>query len=465
MKFFNKNLHRNKTLIIDESDKNYTKDEIYIFSKRTIFSFKKKNLILFCGGNDAISILYYLSFLINKQAVILFDKDCEKEKINYLINKFNPDYIFKKNSFKIESYDTISEDKEYIFLKNNSPTKTVINKNLAILLSTSGSLKESKFVKLSYENIFENSISISKYLKLKNNDLSITSLPLYYSYGLSVLHSHIFFNRKIVCNNYSLLQKEFWQMLTKYKITNLSFVPFNFEILDRIGIDRFDLSSLKFLTVAGGKLSENLTKKFCNIFKKKKINFYSMYGQTEASPRISYINLKNLLKKPNSCGRAIPGGVIKINKADEKGVGEIVYKGKNIFKGYAQNRLDCLIIENIKQLYTGDIGHIDKDGDLFILGRKKRDIKVYGIRINLDILENSLKKNNFKIICHKYKDKLAILYENINFDKKEFLNSLNKLTALKEKDLQFEKVDQFPRLNNDKIDYKVLNKILDDRKN
>ena len=257
MKFFNKNLHRNKTLIIDESDKNYTKDEIYIFSKRTIFSFKKKNLIFFCGWNDEISILYYLSFLINKQAVILFDKDCEKEKINYLINKFNPDYIFKKNSFKIESYDTISEDKEYIFLKNNSPTKTVINKNLAILLSTSGSLKESKFVKLSYENIFENSISKLKYLKLKNNDLSITSLPLYYSYGLSVLHSHIFFNRKIVCNNYSLLQKEFWQMLTKYKITNLSFVPFNFEILDRIGIDRFDLSSLKFLTVAGGKLSEN----------------------------------------------------------------------------------------------------------------------------------------------------------------------------------------------------------------
>ena len=460
IKFFNKNLHQNKTLIIDESNQNYTKGDIFNFSERKIFSFKKKNLILFCGGNDSTSILYYLSFLINQQAVILFDKDCDEEKINYLIEKFKPDYIFKKSNFDVKNYDIINDNKEYFFLKHKFPSVTKINAKLAILLSTSGSLKESKFVKLSYENIFENSLSISKYLNLKSNDLSITTLPLFYSYGLSVIHTHIFFDRKIVCNDYSLLQKEFWYLLEKYKITNISFVPFSYEMLEKIGINRFNFSSLKFLTVAGGKLSEDLTKKFCTVFKKKKINFYAMYGQTEASPRISYIELKRLLKKPNSCGKAIPGGKITINKANKDGIGEIIFQGKNIFKGYAQNRKECLVVKDIKKLNTGDIGYIDKEGDLFILGRKKRDIKVYGIRINLDNLENNLKTENFKIICHKYKNKLAILYESTNFDKKSILIRINKLTALREQNLEFKKIDKFPRLKNDKIDYKRLDKIL-----
>ena len=100
-----------------------------------------------------------------------------------------------------------------------------------------------------------------------------------------------------------------------------------------------------------------------------------MYGQTEASPRISFIDLKGLLKKPNSCGKSIPGGKIEIKKENNSTIGEIIYYGKNIFKGYAINRLSCKKLTNYKKLNTGDIGYKDKDGDLFILGRKKEILK------------------------------------------------------------------------------------------
>ena len=99
-----------------------------------------------------------------------------------------------------------------------------------------------------------------------------------------------------------------------------------------------------------------LTLDFCKILKKKKINFFSMYGQTEASPRISFIDLKGLLKKPNSCGKSIPGGKIEIKKEKNSTIGEIIYYGKNIFKGYAINRLSCKKLTNYKKLNTGDIG-------------------------------------------------------------------------------------------------------------
>ena len=123
--------------------------------------------------------------------------------------------------------------------------------------------------------------SISKYLKLKSNDRGISTLPLHYSYGLSVLHSHIFYDRPFLCNNHSILQKKFWELIVDFKISNLSFVPYNYEILKRLELKIFDLSKIKFLTVAGGKLASELTLDFCKILKKKN-KFLSMYGQTEA---------------------------------------------------------------------------------------------------------------------------------------------------------------------------------------
>ena len=458
--FFNNKINGDKNLLLTENEKNLTKTDIYNLALKNNQFFNKKSLILFCGGNDAVSISQYLSFLLCGQAILFFDNNADKEKIEYLIKKFKPDFIFLKNNIKLKkNYSILFQNEFYNFLKSNKKNFSPINKKLAILLSTSGSLKNSKFVKLSYENIFSNCASISKYLKLNLSDKGISTLPLHYSYGLSVLHTHIFYDRPFFCNNYSIIQKKFWEMIKDFKITNLSFVPYNYEILKKIGIENFDFPSIKFLTVAGGKLSKELTLNICKILKKKKINFFSMYGQTEASPRISFIELKKLLKKPTSCGKSIPGGEIKIEKEKNSYFGEIIYYGRNIFKGYATNRSSCEKLSNYKKLNTGDIGYKDKEGDLFILGRKKRNIKIFGVRVNLDSLEDLFKNEKLNVICHNKNDQLYIFYSKKNIDNEKMLKILRKNINLKENDIKMIYLKKFPRLVNNKIDYKALNNI------
>tara|TARA_B100000989_G_scaffold298865_1_gene290582 strand:+ start:929 stop:2332 length:1404 start_codon:yes stop_codon:yes gene_type:complete len=459
--FFNNKISGDKNLLLSENEKNLTKSDIYNLAVKNKQFFNKKSLILFCGGNDSISISQYLSFLLCGQAILFFDSSADQEKIGYLIKKFKPEFIFLKNNIKLKKdYSILFRNKFYYFLKSNKKYNSPINKKLAILLSTSGSLKNSKFVKLSYENIFSNCMSISKYLKLNWNDRGVSTLPLHYSYGLSVLHSHIFYDRPFFCNNYSILQKQFWELIKDFKITNLSFVPYNYEILKRIGIEKFDLSKIKFLTVAGGKLSIELTLSICKILKKKRINFFSMYGQTEASPRISFIELKKLLKKPNSCGKSIPGGKIEIKKEKSSFSGEIIYYGKNIFKGYATDRLSCKKLINYKKLNTGDIGYKDKEGDLFILGRKKRNIKIFGVRVNLDRLEDLFKNEKINVICHNKDDLICIFYQKKNIDNGKIFKILRKNINFRENDIKLIYLKKFPRLVNNKIDYRALNNII-----
>lgn len=450
-----KNIDLDKTLILDEQNQNYSKRQLIKLSQDIANIIKDKNLVLFCCENTSENLAYYYAFIKNKQALILCENNNE---IDHLIKKFNPEFIFlRKEKENVNNYYMIKEGINFKILKNKKKIKKKIHKDLAILITTSGSLKESKYVKLSYENIFENAISISKYLKIKINDISITTLPLSYSYGMSVCNSHLFFDKTIVCSKESFIERNFWEKVKKYCITNISFVPFNLETLNKLGLHKFDFSKVRFITLAGGKLNSSIVVNICNFFKSKKINFYSMYGQTEASPRISFIELKTLLKKPLSCGKAIPGGTITIeNKNKKKNYGEIVYKGKNIFKGYAQNRKDCYSLKNYYKLYTGDLGYKDINGDLFIIGRKKREIKAYGVRINLDILENEINKKSSSFICTNSENNLKIFYSKKNLNINKTSQTIRTLTNLRNNDIQFIYIKKFPRLKNNKINYKML---------
>ena len=126
---------------------------------------------------------------------------------------------------------------------------------MALLLSTSGSTGSTKFVKLSYENIFSNTKNISKYLKLTKKDRSISSLPLNYSYGLSVINTHLYKGGSIFVSERNVIDKKFWEIVNNFKISNLNGVPFFYEILSKIGFEKFNLNSIKFFTQAGGHLN------------------------------------------------------------------------------------------------------------------------------------------------------------------------------------------------------------------
>jgi long-chain acyl-CoA synthetase len=451
MNFF-KNLK--KFQLISDSGKIYGKDEIKELSNTLQKLSKGKKLVLFMGDNDEYSILFYIACLNLRNCIMPISNNTSKKSLSKIIKNFNPEIIFAKENIINKNYKKLHTFGIYkIFKRKNIISK--INKELALLLSTSGSTGESKYVKLTYKNIYSNASSIKKYLNLDTSHSTITTLPIHYSYGISVINSHLLADAKIYINKLSFFEKDFWHNLAKKKITNFSGVPFHFEILHRLNIEKLNLNSLKFCTQAGGKLNVEIIKSFVEKFSKLKKKFYVMYGQTEASPRISYADEKDLMKYPETVGKPIPGGKIII-KNSKKNFGEICYKGKNVFNGYAKNRNELKKLEKINTLRTGDIGQ-KKQNLLFITGRLSRFQKIYGVRVNLDILERYLNNLKIKCFCIFKSNKIFIfttkLVENENnikfLIKNDFEININTI--------EFIKINRFPYNLNNKIDYKILN--------
>jgi acyl-coenzyme A synthetase/AMP-(fatty) acid ligase len=206
-------------------------------------------------------------------------------------------------------------------------------------------------------------------------------------------------------------------------------------MLKRIKFENMQLPSLSSITQAGGSLDQKLTQHFYKISQKKNFSFHVMYGQTEASPRISHVPYSMLSKKMGSIGIPVPGGKLRITKdgkpENEAGKqGEIVYEGPNVMLGYGEKRIDLNNGDNLNGvLYTGDTGYFDEDGYFFLVGRLKRMIKIFGQRVNLDEIENMLEIYSGKdVACFGEEDKLYVISE--SDDESDNLNIINKLTSL-----------------------------------
>jgi acyl-CoA synthetase (AMP-forming)/AMP-acid ligase II len=272
-----------------------------------------------------------------------------------------------------------------------------ISEEIAILLSTSGSTGTPKLVKLSHGNIAANTASIIEYLGLGPCDVGITSLRPFYSYGMSVLNTHLVAGAALFLTDLGLDDPAFWSLVRRHGVTNVAGVPFSFELLHRMGFDAGDCPALSLMTQAGGRLAPELVRAFAEKGARHGVGFCVMYGQTEASPRMSWLPPELAAEAPGSIGRAIPGARLWIADASgaevtEPGVsGELVYEGPNVMVGYAESRADLCHVERIPHLRTGDIAHFDERGLFHIDGRISRFVKPYGIRVSLDDIERGLR--------------------------------------------------------------------------
>jgi acyl-CoA synthetase (AMP-forming)/AMP-acid ligase II len=247
-------------------------------------------------------------------------------------------------------------------------------------------------------------------------EVAISTLPINYSFGLSILNSHLFVGAKVVMTIESITQRRFWDLFKNFKVTSLSGVPYTFEILKKFKLLNTELPSLKTLTQAGGKLSNNIIEYFTELSSNKGIRFFVMYGQTEATARMSYLPPQYNKEKIGSIGKPIPNGEFQIideknNKIEKSGIeGELVYIGPNVMLGYAECKED-LTLGNINngRLHTGDIAFFDDNGFFFIVGRIKRFIKIFGNRVNLDELEKLLLDEGIKSACTG-KDNNLVIY-------------------------------------------------------
>lgn len=374
--------------------------------------------LVFClCSNNKESLFGYVGFLRGDAVPVLLDASIQRDRLNKLIDLYQPAYIWAGSDHQglPETFDRSYVFGGYTLYQSPAFVQHELDEELALLLTTSGSTGSPKFVRLSDENIFRNAESIATYLDIQADDKPITTLPMNYSYGLSIINSHLIRGATVIVTDASLLKKEFWDLCKEQQATTFGGVPFVYEMLDRMKFETFDLPSLKTLTQAGGKLSPALSAKFAEVCTQKGIRFVTMYGQTEATARMSYLPSERNLEKTGSIGIAIPGGELMLQ--DDKGnpitathvSGELIYKGPNVSLGYAESLADLSKQdENDGILRTGDLAYVDQDGYFFITGRLKRIIKIAGNRISLDDLEGLLQEHGHECVCAGSDDQLCI---------------------------------------------------------
>jgi acyl-CoA synthetase (AMP-forming)/AMP-acid ligase II len=225
-------------------------------------------------------------------------------------------------------------------------------------------------------------------------------------------------------------------------------------MLDRIGFIKMNLPSLRYFTQAGGKLRDDLVKKFAEFARDQDKLFYVMYGQTEATARMSYLHPNDLLSHIGSIGKPIPGGRFELNQENS----ELQYSGPNIFGGYAECIEDLSIFESPSLLSTGDLAKVDENGFYYITGRSKRFVKIFGNRINLDELESALSKQFGAFYpCVGWQDKTVWVYSTIsNEDQAQIVQWLSAEYKLHPISFKIKTIDAIPLTVNGKPDYKLL---------
>lgn len=310
--------------------------------------------------------------------------------------------------------------------------------------------------------------AIIKSLEIDENDSAGVLLPVSYVYGLSVVNSHLLAGGSLLLPAGSMFQRGYWDFLEACGVTSFCGVPYTYEILDWLRILSRPWKKLRLLTQAGGAMSRDMKQKLLEwIYDRRHQGITThlavMYGQTEATARMSTFFLDQHPDKLDSVGRAVPGGVFQIKNGDHTGAGDIYYRGANVCLGYVMERADlsgnaAIWRQSAGFLDTGDVGRLDEDGYLYITGRKKRFIKCNGVRISLDELERSI-ENRWKVpvvcIAKVSNEQLTLFIRTEDFgnlDRVELEGYLRQLGITKGQ-CQVRKVREFPYCDNGKIDY------------
>lgn len=433
--------------ILDEATSNsYYYHEIPEFP---IISNEK--LLIFCYLNNTFeSIAFFLKALESCHVLALFSEKLADNLKMMLESNYNPNYIFDTSRPEILKYRQVDNN---LFQKIENTLHNIHN-DLKLLLSTSGTTGSPKLVKLSEKNLVSNAESIAAYLPISKTDIVPLNLPLQYAYGLSILTSNAIGGATVCVGSLDIISRGFWDNFQKYHYTTLAGVPYSYEMLDRIGFTKMYLPSLQYFTQAGGKLRDQLVRKFGKYAEEYGKLFYVMYGQTEATARMSYLEPSELLHHVGSIGKPISGGQFKINPDTS----ELIYMGANVFGGYAECLEDLTTFKSTGILNTGDLAKVDANGFYYITGRSKRIIKIYGNRINLDDLETVISKHFGDLYpCVGWQDKNILIFStNEDCKKNEIIAWLTNEYKLHPTTFKVIITNLMPLTANGKIDYRSL---------
>ncbi len=347
-----------------------------------------RRLVMLGAANTVESIVTYLAALEGGHPVLLVSPGDDEVSLRHrrsLAERFSPDVIAGCGG----------EDQQLEFVREGSIHE--FSDDLAMLVSTSGSTGSPKLVRLSRENLLSNAAAIAEYLRLSPADRAVTTLPMHYCYGLSVINSHLLAGASIVLTERSVTDAGFWASASRYGVTSLAGVPHTFELIAAGGLEGQLPPTLRYITQAGGRLAPDAVRRFARLGLERGFDFIVMYGQTEATARMAYVPAGLAEQAAGAIGVAIPGGRLRIDADPESDAGELVYEGPNVMLGYAETPADFALGRTVRELRTGDVARRREDGLFEVVGRLNRFVKVFGLRIDLDAVQRLLGDEGFEV--------------------------------------------------------------------
>jgi acyl-CoA synthetase (AMP-forming)/AMP-acid ligase II len=352
-----------------------------------------RRLVFLAADAEPSAVLFYLACL--RAGVPLCLAEPQPEALARLDGTYGPALLLAPRGLPMPEGWTIGSSplEAYVAALAGEPRELDLHPDLALLLTTSGSTGSPKLVRLSARNLAANAKAIAVYLELSPDERAVQSLPMHYSYGLSVLNSHLIAGGSVVLTPHSFMRPEFWVSVDQERATSFAGVPYMYETLHRLRFDPARHPSLRTFTQAGGGLRHELVAHFHQRTTAAGARLVVMYGQTEATARISYVPPDRLGEKIGSIGIAIPGGRLRLDPLEQESglASELVYQGENVMLGYAEGPSD-LSLGDVQRgvLRTGDLATVDEDGFFTLTGRLKRFAKLFGRRVSLEDVEREL---------------------------------------------------------------------------
>lgn len=452
----------------------------------------RRRLAFLLARNDVATIVALFALRSAGHVVAMVDASLDDESLRALIASYDPELVVESEAASAEARPASPARLTAVARDREAPTRLLeiagmqvtpsrpyrlrvtdrttprherypeLHASLALCLATSGSTGSPKFVRLSQQAVVANAQAIAGALSITNRDRAITCLPLHYAYGLSILTSHFAAGASVVVTGAGLLTPELWQTVRSHDVSTLAAVPYGYEMLVRLGFDRTIPSCVRVMTQAGGKLSNELVTQAAAFMRARGGRFHVMYGQTEATARIAIMPSEWLPDRIGMVGRAVPGGTLEA--CDEHGhtlpagvEGEIRYRGPNVMLGYATDRAGLACGDTQRgELRTGDVGIVDADGCLRITGRLKRMGKLFGVRVDLDAVEQ-LAAEEMPVAIIDGVDRLILFAATTDAAR---LDALRRRIAsrlkVQQRTIEMRVIDAIPRTSSGKVDYPKL---------
>ena len=407
-----------------------------------------RRLVLLTVANTVDAVIAYLAALRSGNPVLLAAA-ADAVAVRSLREAYDPDVV-------------IDADAGWEVQERRRTSAHVLHPDLALLLSTSGSTGSPKLVRLSAGNLGSNAAAIAGYLGLTAADRAITTLPMQYCYGLSVVNSHLAAGAGIVLTERSVVDRCFWDLFRRSGATGLAGVPHTFDLLDRVGFDTMAVPTLRYVTQAGGRMHPETVRRYARLGERDGWDLFVMYGQTEATARMAYLPPALAATHPGAVGVPIPGGALRVDAPDDDGVGELVYRGDNVMLGYAERRDDLRLGATVDELRTGDLARLGASGLYEVVGRRSRFVKPYGLRVDLDRIERLLADHRVAASCTGDDDGVVVALEGVD-DVEATRRLVRDAVGLPRSAVRVLSLPEIPRLASGKPDHAALRRLAADQ--